>query len=1048
MPRKVSAGDVEFNRDVRPMLAAACWRCHGPDSAQRKADLRLDREDGAKGDRGQKSAIVPGDAAASEVMRRVTAADSDQRMPPPNAGEALTAQQVETLRRWIDGGAQWQPHWSFLAPVRPPIPAVKNAAWPRNEIDAFVLAHLESAQLSPATEADKITLLRRVTLDLTGLPPTPAEVDAFLADESPTAYETVVDRLLNSPRYGERMAAPWLDAARFADTNGYQTDGERTMWRWRDWLIGALNRNIPFDQFTIEQLAGDLLPNPTLEQRIATGFNRNHRGNGEGGIIAEEYAVEYAVDRVETTGTVWLGLTIGCARCHDHKYDPVTQREFYQLFALFNQVPERGRAVKVGNSPPFLKTPTVEQQERLTTLEGELTAATQRVENLRPQLVAALEAWESSQPVLGESDWSVTDDLTVHLTCEPNNVGTAVAQSSAESGDAVKPAVKTDQQYLLRSIDGDLTFRAGAIGSAVALSGHNYIDAGNVVDFGYLDKFTIACWVYRDGASDGVIWSRIKDEPDGAGYNLQLVEGRVQLNLVQRWLDDSLRVETTATLAPDRWTHVAVTYDATRLASGVKIYIDGAVQELRTITDLLYQTFGSKEPFRLGGGGPAGRLRGAIDDVRVYRALLPAEQIELIATPDSPAKILATPADKRIARQVRKLQAYYVAQHAAVGLRAAFDQLSSLRREHEKFVDSIPTTMVMEDVQPRRDTFLLRRGRYDQPGEKVLPGIPAFLPAAAESRIENRLGLARWLVDPANPLTARVTVNHYWQLFFGTGLVRSVDDFGAQGELPSHPELLDWLATEFLRNGWDVKRLQRTIVTSATYRQSSNVTAEQMRRDPENRLLGRGPRQRLSAEAIRDAALAASGLLVERIGGPSVKPYQPPRLWLELTGNVEYEQDHGADLYRRSIYTFVKRTVAPPTMVTFDSSPREACAVRNTRTNTPLQALVLMNDVTFVEAARVLAERVIIEAAPEPGERITRAFRLVLARPPTAAELETLLRNWSRQLAHFQQHPDEAEALVKTGEAARKTSDETTELAAYTAVVSLILNLDEAITKE
>ncbi len=597
----------------------------------------------------------------------------------------------------------------------------------------------------------------------------------------------------------------------------------------------------------------------------------------------------------------------------------------------------------------------------------------------------------------------------------------------------------------MKSVDGDIARRAGPIGAAVEFSGASYADCGDVADFGYFDKFTIACWVYR--TTDGVIWSRMKDEPDGAGYNLQLVDGRVQLNLVQRWLDDSLRVETVASLPADRWLHVAVTYDATRLPSGVKIYIDGQPQELRTITDLLYQTFAAKEPFRLGAGGPAGRFKGAIDDVRVYRDCLPADEIELIATPETPAQILAMPAGERSARQAHKLQAYYVAQHAEAGLRAAFENLASLKRDHQKFVDGIPTTMVMEDVSPRRDTFVLARGQYNQPGEKVAPGLPAFLPGSARP-IENRLDLARWLVDPANPLVARVAVNRYWQWYFGTGLVKTVDDFGTQGELPSHPELLDWLATEFQRTGWDMKRLQRMIVTSATYRQSSAVTPELSRRDPENRLLTRGPRQRLSAETIRDMALAASGLLVERIGGPSVKPYQPPRLWLELTGNVDYEQDHGPDLYRRSIYTFVKRTVAPPTMITFDSSPRETCTVRTTRTNTPLQALALMNDVTFVEAARALAERVIAEAAPEPGERIARAFRLVLARPASAAELETLLRNWSRQLSHFRQHAGEADALVKSGEAPRKTACEACELAAYTAVCSLIMNLDEAITKE
>jgi len=1006
-------------------VAVACGPSPAPDSARRGADLRLDKEAAAKAPRDGGPAIAPGNPQASELYRRITSDDAELRMPPPDAEPQLTAAQKETLRRWIEAGAPWQAHWSFVPPQRPATPTVQDTAWPRNEIDALILARLEQAGLSPSPPADKITLLRRLSLDLTGLPPTPAEVDAFLADDSPTALQSVVDRLLSSPRYGERMAAPWLEAARYADTNGYQTDGERTMWRWRDWLIDALNRNLPFDQFTVEQLAGDLLPNATLDTRIATGFHRNHRGNGEGGIIAEEFAVEYAVDRVETTGLVWLGLSLGCARCHDHKYDPVTQREFYQLFAFFNQVPERGRAVKVGNSPPFLKTPTHQQLARLTALEAELANAERRTQELQPQVTAALAAWESSRPVIDATDWSISHDLQAHLPCEP----------------------AADDKQPLKFVDGDAAYTAGKIGSAVDLSGKSLVDAGAIADFSYFDKFTIGCWVYRQGNTDGVIWSRMKDEIDGVGFDLEISAGKLQLNLVQRWLDDALRVETVGELPTDRWSHVAVTYDASRLASGVKIYVDGQEQPLRTIVDLLYQSFQSKEPFRLGGVGPAGRLRGAIDDVRVYHACLPRDEIELLATADTPAQILALPVVERTPVQIRKLQAYYIERHADPEMRSAFVQLASLRRDREKLIDEIPTTMVMEDVEQPRETFLLLRGRYDQPGEKVTPGVPAFL-ATKSPTLKNRLDLAHWLVDPAHPLTARVAVNRYWQMLFGAGLVETVDDFGLQGKLPSHPELLDWLATEFIRSGWDTKALLRTIVLSATYQQSARVTPELARRDPENRLLARAPRLRLSAETIRDAALAASGLLVERVGGPSVKPYQPPRLWLELTGNLDYQQGHGDDLYRRSIYTFVKRTVAPPTMVTFDASPRETCTVRVTRTNTPLQALALMNDVTFVEASRALAERVMLEAAPEPGERLTRAFRLILARPPTARELEMLLRDWRQQLARFRRAPELAAQLVKAGEAPRRTDGDDCELAAYTTTCSLIMNLDEAITKE
>jgi len=1042
-----AANSVEFNRDIRPILSDACYRCHGPDSAQRKADLRLDTEDGAKADLGGHQAIQPGQAGSSELVRRITSDDPDERMPPPDAGPRLTEKQVALIRRWIDDGARWQKHWAYIAPQRPPLPNVKNTAWPRNEIDHFVLARLEHEGLAPSPTTDNVTLLRRITLDLTGLPPTVAEVEAFLADGSPDAYEKNVDRLLASPRYGERMAAPWLDAARYADTNGYQTDGERTMWRWRDWVIEALNRNMPFDQFTIEQLAGDMLPHPSLDQQIATGFNRNLRGNGEGGIIAEEFAAEYVVDRVETTGTVWLGLTFGCARCHDHKYDPVTQKEFYQLYAFFDQVPERGRAVKEGNSPPFILAPTREQSDQLAKLEAELAAAERRIVELQPQLVEALTRWEGSHPTVDDREFSIARDLAVQLPCEPVDSEKESKESSEKAHNDKEGGDKNLGDQERKFVEGEPSYAAGRVGKAYAFDGRRYVDCGNVADFGYYDKFTVSAWIKRDGESDGVLCSRMIDEPDGNGWNVQIVGGKLQVNLVTRWLDDALRVETVENVPANQWTHVALTYDGSRLASGVKLFVNGQEQQQRVLVDLLYQTFQSKEPFRLGAHGPAGRFHGCIDDVRIFRARLEPAEIELLATAATPAEILALPVANRTAQQSRKLQAYFIEKYADETIRSAHEGVSALRRQHEQLIDRIPTTMVMQESPERRDTFVLLRGRYDQPGEKVAPELPKFVATAGLAK-KNRLGFARWLVDPSNPLTARVTVNRYWQMYFGTALVKTVDDFGAQGELPSHPELLDWLATEFMQNGWNMKALQRKIVTSAAYRQASRVAPELQRRDPDNRLIARGPRLRLSAEMIRDQVLAASELLDARIGGPSVKPYQPARLWMELTGTLDYVQSHGADLYRRSIYTYVKRTVAPPVMVTFDASPRETCSVRVTRTNTPLQALALMNDVTYVEAARVLAERVMAAAGSDPAERIALAFRRITARRPEAAELQTLVQNWKRQLAHFRECPQDAEALVKAGESPLKPGLDAGELAAYTTVANLIMNLDEAITKE
>jgi hypothetical protein len=994
---------IEFNRDIRPILSDTCFHCHGPDKARRKADLRLDLEDSAKARLEDHFAIVPGQPDKSELVHRITTTDPDDRMPPADSGRQLTAPQVELLQRWIEQGAVWQPHWAFIAPKRPTLPAVKNSAWAKNEVDRFILARLEREGLSPSPETDRAALIRRVSLDLTGLPPTLAEVDAFLADTSPQAYERVVDRLLASPRYGERMASLWLDAARYADTSGYQSDGERSMWRWRDWVIDAFNRNLSFDRFTIEQLAGDLLPNATLDQHIATGFNRNHRGNAEGGIIPEEYAAEYVVDRVDTTATVWLGLTMGCARCHDHKYDPLAQREFYQVFAIFNNVPEKGRAIKIGNSPPVITAPTAAQEKEQARLAALCAANDARLRDLESQIAAAQTAWEKT--LAAPEPWTVTKGMQARFE------------------------------------------------QAEAFDGTRFIDGGNAGDFGFFDKFTIAAWVQPKG--DGTIVSRMVEQDsdsafasDSEGYSVFLKDGHVQMRLTKRWLDDALRVETEAPLALDRWQHVTVVYDGSRLASGVKIFIDGEPQKLRVLLDQLNQTFQTKQPLRIGGGGgPANRFHGSLRDVRVYNRTLLLEEIGIVATAQSVTDLAATPTAQRTAPQSAKLRACFLANYAPEAMRQAQTAATDSREQRARFTESLPTVMVMEEMPTPRQTFLLKRGVYDQRGEQVSPGVPASLPAWPADAPRNRLGFARWLVDPANPLTARVAVNHQWQMIFGTGLVKTAEDFGSQGESPSHPELLDWLATEFIRTGWDVKQLLKTLVMSATYRQSSRVNPEAVAIDPGNRLLAYAPRVRLPAGMVRDQALAVSGLLVETIGGPSVKPYQPKGLWKELSG-TDYEPDHGDKLWRRSLYTFWKRTSPPPTLTTFDAAGREMCCVRPSRTSTPLQALALMNDVTFVEAARRLAERVIHEAGPTPEQRLQMAFRLVLSRSPKSPELKVLLDDLHDHLARFRTAPAAAQSLISAGESPRDEHLDPASLAAYTATAGLILNLDEAITRQ
>ncbi len=1063
---------IDFNRDVRPILSDACFHCHGPDKAKRKAGLGFDSEDAAKIDLGGYRAIVPGKPADSELVKRITTADKTKLMPPASSPHKLTPAQIQTLTRWIAEGAKWEKHWAFLPPVRAPLPAVKNKVWPRNPIDRFILARLEAEGLTPSPEADPVTLIRRLSLDLTGVPPTLQEVDDFRLKiavwkkkrpKSPgvsaanpwdkgdnlipqEAVEELVDRLLASPRYGERMAQRWLDAARYADTNGYQNDGERTMWRWRDWVIDAFNSNMPFDQFTIEQIAGDMLPNPTLDQRIATGFNRNHRGNSEGGVIPEEFAAEYVVDRVDTTSTVWLGLTVGCAKCHNHKYDPISQKEFYQLFAYFNNVPERGKAIKYGNSPPFIKSPTREQAKQLALLTKVLQSKERAFQDLKGELNVEQAKWEKSVLPLTQIDWTYSRGL---VRSYPLMDG---ANRDFTSNVIHFGPIRQNSTQWARYFDGT-----------------RYFDGGNAARFGFFDKFSIGAWIAPVGKKGGTIVSRMADTDRADGYSFVLEDGKLHLNLVKRWLDDAIRVETVETVPTDGWRHVAFSYDGTRLASGIRIYIDGKPAKIKVNLDDLNQSFVTEQPFRVGaGGGKDSRFVGSISHVLVYNHVVAPEDVAALGNADPIERIVFIPAAKRSPAQAHKLASYYLDQKAPKAIRQAYAELLAASAELERFDETIPTTMVMQEMPTPRATHILLRGEYDKLGPKVQPGVPAAFSPLPKGAPNNRLGFARWLIAPENPLTARVAVNRHWQMLFGTGIVKTVEDFGSQGDWPSHHDLLDWLAVEYMegfaatRSGardddraplrvaakpWDTKRLLKLIATSATYRQSSRVTPALLQRDPDNRLLARGPRFRLSADVIRDQALAVSGLLVETIGGPSVKPYQPAGLAKELTGTEDYEQDHGKSLYRRSLYVFWKRTIAPPTLTNFDAANRETCVVRESRTNTPLQALNLMNDVTFVEAARVLAERV-MHAEKTPASRLALAWRLATSRAPAEIEAKIMRAAFDAHLAHYRANRVAAAKLASTGESPRDAFLDVAEHAAYTAVCNLVLNLDEVITKE
>ncbi|MCE9555835.1 MAG: PSD1 and planctomycete cytochrome C domain-containing protein [Planctomycetes bacterium] len=961
---------IDFQREIRPILADTCYTCHGPDKAKRDSDLRLDTHAGAMADLGGHQAIVPGKPQDSEMFRRIISTDPDERMPPPKSGRQLTANQIELLRRWITEGAVWKEHWAFVRPERPADPEVKLKAWPRTTIDRFVLAQLEQQGLSPSPEASKETLIRRVTLDLTGLPPTVAEVDAFVADSSPAAYANLVDRLLASPRYGEHMAAQWLDAARYSDTNGYQVDGTRTMWPWRDWVVEALNRNQPFDQFTIEQLAGDLLPKATDRQKLATGFNRNHPLNGEGGRVPEESRVEYVVDRVDATATIWLGMTAGCARCHDHKYDPISQREFYQLYAFFNNVAETGGVDKGSNASPVMSIRL--EDPRLAKLTTEIAELESQLEAGSADLSAAESRWESTLKV------------------------NELAALDLEPWEALGP---------LQAGNGESAFAK---------------------DFGPESNAPIDTPDANAASAQGGAKWQPKLLADGELHPLDLPANA------------AIYLARTITATRARELNISLGSD-----DGIKVWLDGKLLLAKNIIrgakpdqdKLLLKLHEGKNRLLIkihNGSGPSGFY---------FAAASTAPTREVVDA-------LRRPTGERNAVEREAVSRYF--RSVAPEGKKLRDRIAALRKKQTtELKQTTLDTMIMQERPDPRKTFVLIRGQWDAPDNKqqVQAEVPSCLPALPSGAPHNRLGLARWLVDPANPLTARVTVNRFWQQFFGLGLVRTPEDFGSQGEPPTNPALLDWLATEFVAKGWDVKAMHRQIVTSATYRQSSRATPELLERDPYNLLLARGPRYRLSAMALRDQALALSGLLVEKVGGAPVMPYQPAGVWLDFSlGKIDYEQGHGDALYRRSLYTFWRRSVAP-TML-FDVSPRQVCTVRPSRTNTPLHALTLLNDVTYVEAARKLAGRILSEADAAPQARLNRAFRMATARQPQSSEIAVLLSSLNRARNHFRAQPEAAKKLLTMGESPNDGNLDPVELAAYTSVMNIVLNLDEVLTKE
>ncbi len=1017
---------VDFTRQIRPLLSDRCFRCHGPDPGKRKAKLRLDTREGAfrrLEDDAAWAVVKPFDPDHSELVRRTSSDDPEETMPPPEAPVTLTPAERALLKRWVAEGADYRPHWS-LAPIGSvKTPAAAGAGG--HPIDAFVGDRLAAAGLAPSAPAPREILIRRLAFNLTGLPPSLSEIDAFLNDRSPDAYERVVDRYLASPAYGERMAMDWLDLARYADTYGYQADVERDMSAYRDWVTRAFNENLPYDQFLTWQLAGDLLPNATRDQRIATAFNRLHRQTNEGGSIEEEFRTEYVVDRVNTFGTSMLGLTIECARCHDHKFDPITQREYYSLFAFFNNIDESGLYSHFTNatpSPSLLLWPAGKEEEHRRLL-AQIADVEARLARLTKSTRDPFRTWTRSGPVARPAP-------IAHLAFDAVTGDTTPDSAPAERQSPAAPAARLK--------DGPLLVRDGET-IAMKFSGDNSVTHTTLRTFGRTDRFSLVLRLEPTEPQDRAVvlhQSRAWTDAGSRGFELTLDHGRPFFGLIHFWPGNAIAVRARQSLALGAWSRLAVTYDGSSRADGIRLYLNGTRLKTDVVRDHLFKDIGytpadnTSDAIALMLGArfrDSGFKNGLVDDVQVFDTTLTAADIVAAERREpSPADELET-----------FLSRHYPPYVEALG------ELTRLRKAENLLVAQVPELMVMEEMPQPRETHLLKRGAYDAPADVVSRDTPASLPPFPKSEPRNRLGLARWLTSRTNPLAARVVVNRIWRMHFGRGLVATQEDFGNQGRLPTHPELLDWLAARFMATGWDVKALHRLIVTSSTFQQVSRAAGAAASRDPDNQLLTRGPKVRLLAEEIRDSALAASGLLNRTIGGPSVKPYQPVGLWEQSGTGKKYTQDTGDKLYRRSLYTFWRRTSPPPSMLTFDAMSREVCTAKREATSTPLQSFVLLNDPQFVEAARVLAERLMKAHPDDEFARYRDAFRTLLGRSPDDVEAGMLARLFREERDLLAAHVDDAAKLLATGESPWDRSLPRAEFAAMTMVVSAIMNEEE-----
>lgn len=1034
-----AADKLEYNRDIRPILAENCFACHGPDSAARKGELRLDKREMAM----ESTAIIPGDPEKSGLVSRINSTNPDERMPPPESKKELTAAQKETLRRWIAEGAEYQPHWSFIAPKRPQLPAVKNAAWVKNPIDAFVLAKLEAMGLSPAPEADKRTLARRLSLDITGLPPAAELVEKFVNDKDEKAYEKLIDELMQSKQWGEHRGRYWLDVARYADTNGIHFDNFRENWAYREWLIGAFNRNLPFDQFTVEQLAGDLLPNRTLDQQIASGFNRCNITTSEGGSIPEEYLVFYTRDRTETTSQVWLGLTTGCAVCHDHKFDPLKQKEFYELSAFFNNTTQPAMDGNIKDTPPVLPVPMAADRPRLEAIDKELADARSATEARKGAAKGDYDAWLASANV---------ESLVKSLPTKDLYLSAPLAE-----GDGKTTKLQVEGQEQAVPLTDSAKWQDGASGGKALQTQGTALELAAAGDFEKEQPFSCSAWIkVLPNDSQGAICARMDNTKDYRGWDFWVQARRVGTHIISAWPGDGLKVVATEQVPANTWTHVTVTYDGSAKASGVKVYYNGQPQKTNVEADKLQNSIRTTVPFKLGQRDTSEPLSGlTIQDLRIYKQSLAPAEIESLAKVSRFAGILTKAADQRTDAEKSELYQWWLGTFDK-----AFQDLavksSSLEKEQAAIKARGTVAHVMQEKTDEPTAFVLFRGEYDKRRDPVKAGTPGFLPPMPGDLAKNRLGLAKWLLQEDHPLTARVTVNRFWQEVFGTGLVRTAGDFGVSGELPSHPELLDWMAVEFRSPSdgstpWDIKRFFKQIFMSNTYRQAAIATPEKLEKDAANRHFSRGPRFRMDGEMIRDYALASSGILVSKLGGPSVKPYQPEGVWEAVaiigSNTRDYKPDTGENLYRRSMYTFWKRSAPPASMEILGAPNRETCTVRRERTDTPLQALVTLNDVQFVEAARHLAQLTLKSSATKDEERLDFVAKRILARPFRGEELPVVQASLSELQKYYTAHADNAKKLISEGESKPDAALDPAALAAWTMLVNELMNLDEVLNK-